>query len=123
MELNDSDGYGLAMPCLMKRWGNEIGEDFLLPGCVIRNSFCKGAVFPIDFQKFANDNNIDYITDVWGNTYDINNVELILTESMLKLWDSYSSIEDYLENCKNNNYMEELKSITGLINTTQMLCI
>ena len=36
--------------------------------------------------------------------YDINNVELILTESMLKLWDSYSSIEDYLENCKNNNY-------------------
>lgn len=104
VELNDSDGYGLAMPCLMKRWGNEIGEDFLLPGCVIRNSFCKGAVFPIDFQKFANDNNIDYITDVWGNTYDINNVELVLTESMLKLWDSYSSIEDYLENCKNNNY-------------------
>lgn len=44
VELNDSDGYGLAMPQLMERWGQEIGEDFLLPGCVIRNSFCKGAV-------------------------------------------------------------------------------
>lgn len=104
MELNDSDGYGLAMPELMKRWGEEIGEDFLLPGCVIRNSFCKGAVFPIDFQKFAYDHKIEHITDVWGNSYNVNDVELVLTESMLKLWDSYSSIEDYLDNCKKNHY-------------------
>lgn len=104
IELIDSDGYGLAMPQLMERWGEEIGEDYLLPGCVIRNSFCKGAVFPIDFQKFAMDNGFTEITDVWGNTYDINNVELILTESMLKLWDSYSSIENYFENCEKNHY-------------------
>lgn len=104
IELIDSDGYGLAMPNLMKRWGEEIGEDYLLPGCVIRNSFCKGAVFPIDFQKFASDNGFDEITDVWGNTYKINEVELILTESMLKLWDSYSSIEEYFRNCEENKY-------------------
>lgn len=103
-ELIDSDGYGLAMPHLMKRWGEEIGEDFLLPGCVIRNSFCKGAVFPVDFQKFAKAHNITTITDVWGNNYNINNIELVLTESMLKLWDSYSSIEDYLRNCEKNHY-------------------
>lgn len=104
IELNDSDGYGLAYPPLMERWGEEIGEDFMLPGCVIRNSFCKGAVFPVDFQKFAREHNIKTITDVWGNTYDISKVELVLTESMLKLWDSYSSIEDYLENCEKNHY-------------------
>lgn len=104
VELNDSDGYGLAMPQLMKRWGEEIGEDFLLPGCVIRNSFCKGAVYPIDFQKFAKDHNVSEVTDVWGNVYNINDVELVLTESMLKLWDAYSSIEDYLKNCKKNKY-------------------
>ena len=104
VELNDSDGYGLAMPSLMERWGYEIGEDFLLPGCVIRNSFCKGAVFPIDFQKFAQDHGFTEITDVWGNTYNINEIELILTESMLKLWDSYSSLESYLENCEKNHY-------------------
>ena len=104
VELNDSDGYGLAMPQLMERWGQEIGENFLLPGCVIRNSFCKGAVYPIDFQKFAKDHNISTITDVWGNVYNIGEVELILTESMLKLWDAYSSIEDYLKNCEENKY-------------------
>ena len=104
VELIDSDGYGLAMPVLMERWGNEIGEDFLLPGCVIRNSFCKGAVFPVDFQKFADDNNVSTVTDVWGNTHDIHDIELVLTESMLKLWDSYSSIDDYLKNCEENHY-------------------
>lgn len=104
VELNDSDGYGLAMPQLMERWGQEISENFLLPGCVIRNSFCKGAVFPIDFQKFAKDHNISTITDVWGNVYNIDEVELVLTESMLKLWDAYSSIEDYLKNCEENKY-------------------
>ena len=104
IELNDSDGYGLAMPQLMERWGQEIGENFLLPGCVIRNSFCKGAVYPIDFQKFAKEYNIFTITDVWGNVYNIDEVELVLTESMLKLWDAYSSIEDYLNNCEENKY-------------------
>lgn len=104
IELIDSDGYGLAMPQLMQRWGEELGEDYLLPGCVIRNSFCKGAVFPIDFQAFAKEHGFTEITDVWGNTYNINEIELVLTESMLKLWDSYSSIEDYLENCEENHY-------------------
>lgn len=102
--LNDSDGYGLAMPQLMERWGAEIGANFLLPACVIRNSFCKGAVFPVDFQQFARNHDITTITDVWGNTYDINNIELVLTESMLKLWDSYSSLENYLEHCAQNKY-------------------
>lgn len=104
IELIDSDGYGLAMPKLMERWGSEIGEDFLLPGCVIRNSFCKGAVFPVDFHKFADEHNVSAITDVWGNTYDVHDIELVLTESMLKLWDSYSSIDDYLKNCEENHY-------------------
>lgn len=104
IELNDSDGYGLAMPDLMKKWGHEIGEGYLLPGCVIRNAFCKGAVFPVDFRRFAREHNKTKILDVWGRWHNIEDVELVLTESMVKLWDSYSSIDDYLNNCKSNGY-------------------
>ena len=104
IELDNSDGYGMAMPELMEQWGMDIGEDFLLPACVIRNSFCKGAVFPVDFRKFAHDNGLSKIVDVWGNEHNIDEIDLVLTESMLKLWDSYSSIDDYIENCKNNHY-------------------
>lgn len=104
IELNDSDGYGMGMPSLMERWSNDLGENYITSGCVIRNSFCKGCVFCVDFQKFAKDNNIKYITDVWGTIHRVENIELILTESMLKLWDSYQSIYMYLYNCKKNNF-------------------
>ena len=103
-ELCDSDGYGIGMPELLLRWANDIGEDYVLPGCVIRNSFCKGTVYPIDFRQFAYEHGLSEIIDSWGITHNINDIELILTESMLKLWDSYSSIDEYLINCMENHY-------------------
>ena len=103
-ELCDSDGYGLGMPGLLERWGRDIGEDYLLSGCVIRNSFCKGTVFPIDFRKFGYEHGFMTIVDSWGDEHNLEDVELILTESMLKLWDSYSSIDDYLQKCAENHY-------------------
>lgn len=112
MELRESDGYGLAMPALMSRWGREIGKDYLLPACVIRNSFCKGAVFPVDFQQFARENNRYTVQDIWGVSHDIRDVELILTESMLKLWDSYSSMDEYLENCRQNHYQFAITKVS-----------
>ena len=104
IELCENDGYGLGMPELLERWGKDIGEDYLLPGCVIRNSFCKGTIYPVDFRKFAYEHGLTEITDSWGNIHNIEDVELILTESMLKLWDSYSSVDEYLKNCKENHY-------------------
>lgn len=104
IQLTDSDGYGMAMPELMERWGRELGKNYILPGCVIRNSFCKGAVFPVDFRKFAREHQVSTVTDVWGNTHPIEQVELVLTASMLKLWDSYASMDYYLDNCKKNHY-------------------
>lgn len=120
--LNDSDGYGLALPQLMKRWGAEIGEDFLLPACVIRNAFCKGTIFPIDFQRFAEEHNVCEITDVWGNTHNIHQIELILTASMLKLWDSYASMEDYLYHCEKNHYTFAItKASEALLENTRTM--
>ena len=104
IELDVSDGYGLGMPSLMKKWGNDLQLGYQLSGCVIRNSFCKGSIVCIDFQEFAAENGIDEITDVWGETHKIKDIEIVITESMLKLWDSYSSINDYLSNCEKNGY-------------------
>lgn len=104
IELNASDGFGLGMPSLMERWSREIGADYVLPACVIRNAFCKGSVVCIDFQKFAAGRGLNTVVDVWGHSHSISDVELVLTESMLKLWDSYASISDYLDNCSQNHY-------------------
>ena len=101
IELDSSDGYGLITKELAKRWSDEIKEEDTFSGCCIRNSYCKGMLFVFDFKAFANEyaENNYMVKDVWGNFYDIRNVEMILTESMLKLWDSYNCLEDYLNNC------------------------
>lgn len=105
IELVDSDGYGLMSPELAARWGEELGEDGILPGCNTRCAFEKGMVFPFDFHRFAREvAKTDAVKDVWGNEHRIDDIELILTTSMLKLWDSYDSWDSYWSNCVTNGY-------------------
>lgn len=112
IELIDSDGYGLITPKLSKKWAKDVNEDYLPSGFCIRNAFTKGMVFTFDFHDFADKIAKKYeIKDVWGNKHDIRDIDIILTESMLKLWDSYNSIEHYLSCCKENHYTFSITKI------------
>ena len=103
--LTESDGYGLMLPTLAKRWSDELGLDYLVGGVNTRFSWEKGMVFTFDFLDFAENVAHNYIVkDAWGNDVDIRSVELILTTSMLKLWDAYDSCQSYLDNCTQNGY-------------------
>lgn len=105
VQLNESDGYGLMLPSLARRWGEELGLDYLVSGVNTRFCWEKGMVFTFDFVDFAEKVANQYLVrDAWGNEVDIRNVELILTTSMLKLWDSYKSCDDYVQNCLSNGY-------------------
>lgn len=104
IELDESDGYGIGMPSLMARWSKDLQLHYTISGAVIRNSFCKGVVANVDFHEFARKHGVSEVVDVWGNVHNIFDIELVLTESMLKLWSSYDSIEDYLSNCEKHGY-------------------
>lgn len=113
MEMDCSDGFGMISPEMSKQWAKDIKEDYLPSGYCIRNSFCKGMVFTFDFKEFAEKiakNNI--VVDVWGHEKNIMEADMILTESMLKLWSSYDSIEHYFENCDKNNYSFAITKVT-----------
>ena len=111
--LNACDGLGLMSPELAKMWAEDVQEEYLPAGVCLRNAFCKGMVFTFDFKAFAKEiAHQEMITDVWGNEHNINDIDLILTTSMLKLWDSYSSIDDYLEKAKRNHHEFALTKIT-----------
>lgn len=106
-EHNNSDGYGFMTPEYSRKvngWLN--GDDeHTLSGFNSRGSWLKGMVYTFDFVEFAEKVAGSYIvTDVWGQPRDVRDAEIILTESMLKLWDSYDSWEDYKENCDKNGY-------------------
>lgn len=105
VELSDSDGYGLMLPSLAERWSKELGLDYVVSGVNTRFSWEKGMVFTFDFLEFADTiAGTRIIKDAWGNEVNLSNVELILTTSQLKLWDSYKNCDDYLSNCLQNGY-------------------
>ncbi len=104
-ELNASDGFGLMSYELAQQWSEDLQLEKTMSGCCIRNAFCKGMVFPFPFREFAKKvAKKNMVLDAWGTWRDIHRVQLVLTTSMLKLWDSYDSLEDYIENCHENGY-------------------
>ena len=105
VDLDESDGYGLMLPSLAQRWSEELNLDYIASGMNTRFCWEKGMVFTFDFIDFADKVAGHYIVqDAWGNEVDVRNVELILTTSMLKLWNSYDSLESYVDNCLRNKY-------------------
>lgn len=105
ISMDASDGYGIMLPALAARWSSELGLDYVMSGANTRFSFEKGMVFTFDFLEFAEDVAGTYmVKDAWGNEVDIRTVELIMTTSMVKLWDSYESCADYVNSSVRNGY-------------------
>lgn len=106
IDYNVSDGMGFISPEMSAKWAKLLDEgNEPLSGYNTRCAFVKGMVFTIPFVQFAEEVAHTYeITDAWGDKRDIRNADIILTTSMLKLWDSYAGYEDYYNNCKENGY-------------------
>ena len=106
IEADVSDGMGFISPEMSAKWAKSLNEgDEPLSGYNTRCAFVKGMVFTVPFVQFAEEIAHTYmITDAWGDKRDIRDADVILTTSMLKLWDSYDGFEDYYQNCMKNDY-------------------
>lgn len=105
VDLDESDGYGLMLPALADRWAEELHIDYRPSGVNTRFAWEKGMAFCFDFIDFAEKVAGTYtVTDAWGDEHDIRDIELILTTSMLKLWDSYESCDAYINSSIENGY-------------------
>lgn len=106
LENNASDGYNLCTIQYMKKVAKAIGLNYIPNGVCLRNAWLKGMLYPFPivefFDKYMNGNYI--VKDIWGNDTDIREVEMIITESSLKLWSSYNSVQDYVDNYKKYGY-------------------
>lgn len=103
LKLNAWDGQGLISPRLAQQWSEELELDYTFCAAVIRAPFLKGLVVTFDLEKFATDVSRTYLfKDVYGMEHDIRDIDLIISESMLKLWSAYESTEDYCNKCNSN---------------------
>ena len=106
IKINTCDGMGFITPEMSAKWAQSLNEgDEPLSGYNVRCAFLKGMVFTIDFKKFAEEVAGTYlIKDAWGDERDVRDADVILTVSMLKLWNSYAGCDDYIKNCQDNDY-------------------
>lgn len=101
-----SDGFNLCTIEYMTRVSQSLGLDYVTSGVCLRNAWLKGMLYPFPITEFIEKyNGGNYIIkDIWGNDQDVRNVEMILTESSLKLWSAYESIDDYVQKYKEHGY-------------------
>ena len=106
LENNVSDGFNLCTIKYMQRVGESLGVDYTPSGVCLRNAWLKGMLYPFPIIEFIEKyNNGNYlIADIWGNIQDIRNCEMIVTESSLKLWSAYNSIDEYVNACEECGY-------------------
>ena len=108
--MNRTDGMGLISYRQAAIWAKEMGLDYVPSQFCIRQSYLKGmvCVFPIhEFCEEVNGGNylVDTIyKDKDGNYIkaDLRDYDLIISESQFKLWDSFDSVDTYIENCHKN---------------------
>lgn len=106
----DSDGYGFMSPAYSHIINKDLYGDNArgqtISGVNTRYAWTKGMLFTFDFVEFAKriNSGIYKVCDAWGEWRDVREYDVILTTSMVKLWDSYKSLEHFIQCCNENHY-------------------
>lgn len=103
---DNSDGFGLMSPVFAAEINRTIhGTDEPISAVVVRYAWTKGTLATFDFVEFAERIAGKYtVTDVWGDERDIRDADVILTESMLKLWKCYNNMEHWREEADKSGF-------------------
>jgi len=113
LPMNRTDGMGLISPRQSAKWAEELGLDYIPAQWCLRQSFIKGMLCTFPIHEFCEEvNGGNYVVDTIykdenGNYIkaDLRDYDVIISESQFKLWDSYSGVDSYLENCHKNNLL------------------
>ena len=93
------DGMGLICPLMAEKWSFEIGYEGIAESFIVRAPFVKGLLATFDFHRFARDvAGCLEIKDIYGKVHNVDEIDVILTESQFKLWKAYDSMESYQQN-------------------------
>lgn len=105
MDINDYppfDGMGIMSIEYSRKINIALQLGYEPSTVVLRNSFIKGCICTMDIKTFhqqtatASGRHSKSILDMWGNEFDLNEIDIILTESQFKLGKFYDSWNEYL---------------------------
>ena len=70
---------------------------------VARSCFIKGNLVTFDFREYALKHGITTIKDKWGKEYNINEIDVLLSESQFKTHKYYNSWQEYCQYALDGN--------------------
>lgn len=103
IELNGADGQGLIDPRFATLWAKDMDLSYVPCSFVARSCFVKGNLATFDFKEFAHKYNINTIKDCWGKEYNIDEIDVLLSESQFKTHKYYDSWQEYCDYAKQGN--------------------
>lgn len=103
IELNCADGQGLIDPSFAVQWSEDMQLNYVPCSFVARSCFVKGNLATFDFRGYAHAHGINTIRDRWGKEYNIDEIDVLLSESQFKIYKYYSSWEEYQEYAQKGN--------------------
>lgn len=104
-----TDGCGMISPELSMIWTEYLcsrpykdnkGNDVPCTGYNLRNAWTKGMVFTFPYVEYGDMIGKYLVEDFWGDMVDIREVDLVITDNMLKLAGAYNNRHEYLNACK-----------------------
>lgn len=107
LELNSADGMGLISPECASWFSKDMGLPEKQVACqfVVRSCFVKGCLNTFDFANYiksiTGSNKIKSIYT--GEEFNVDEVDVLLTESMFKMHKYYTSVKEYIDFHKNYN--------------------
>lgn len=95
--LNCFDGQGLIDPNFAILWGQDMGLDYTPCSFVVRAPFVKGNLVQFDFKEYGREHGIPTITDIYGITYNLDDIDVLISESQFKAHKFYRNWQEYLD--------------------------
>ena len=122
VEVLEFDGEGIISKELAERLDSKKNHHSFQ----IRLPYIKGVVHEVDFKKLFSELGVKQITDLWGNTHAVSDVDMILTKSMFKGfgWMAENGLtwSEYLKRCEQYDYALYISGMDKIArqNTTEL---
>ena len=104
VEVLEFDGEGIISKKLSKMITHTLNGSEDHHSFQIRLPYIKGVVHEVDYKSLFAELGVTQIRDVWGDLYDISDVDMILTKSMFKglgwMTENGLTWAEYLERCR-----------------------
>lgn len=113
------DGEGLISKEYAKKLDEAFCGEHIHTSFQIRMPYVKGMLHQVDFKDFLSSAGVETITDIYGKTHSVYDVDIILTKSMFKgyswLKESNMTWEDYWNAFRKYNHALYITNVSNVI--------